>query len=986
MNDNATQAESVREILEHVVHLLPAQAPLHSFVHHNTLHALEDMHFEEAVLEGMRIFGTEPYQKESAFAEHLERGRILLRDVDGVLEEEARRDKSFEAPVLAGFTRRAFRTRRLQTLFEIPEGSALDWQLLETGLLREIHPSVDAGYARTLGVIANKQHAALPAKERVPRLLERLWEALDAASSSIELSAPPLSLRRRSQLMALGHSDIDLLVHPLMIRLSAAFLDQGVGAWSMPDRDKGFLRSARSHLSRVMPSPGHWARGLAAELRRQESAGESAEEVACRALREMGFDEASWPSVIQETLLSLRGWAGMMHQFETRPDRAPVRPVPARLVDYLAVHLTLDCVVARNALHDRLGPDATWSRLEQTIAPPSPGSRLPLVYEAFVTAQFSGVDPETLEQDGAALRWLEEVRAFDDLERRRILHLAYERRLRINLLDAIGAHARSTPLVAPSPKFQAVFCIDERECSTRRHLEESFPEVETFGAPGHFGVTMAWQGLGEARPTPLCPVHITPTHYLTERALRTDEEQEWLAARRRRGLLTHALVSSTRGTARGGIVSASVGLWSVIPMIGRCLFPRLAERWTRYVLDGGRKSPETRLMLQRNGTEKDSEGRFIGYSVSEMAVVVESQLRAMGLVRGFCEIILVVGHGSKSLNNPHESAHDCGATGGGRGGPNARAFAAMANHPDVRGILRKKDIVIPDDTWFVATYHNTCDDAAEFYDQDLMPDARSESLEIAKTAMREACALEAHERCRRFRSAPRTNDSVTSLRHVEGRAVDLAQPRPEYGHATNCYAIIGRRRRTRGLFMDRRAFLVSYDPTTDSSGELLEEILGAAVPVGAGINLEYYFSFVDPTGYGCGTKLPHNITGLIGVMDGHASDLRTGLPWQMVEIHEPVRLLTVVEASTEVLAGILDRNPSMKDFLDKGWIHVVALDPETDRIDEYVDGRFRRYRPESRILPAVSTSAQFYSGESDHLGFARIVGGLASSTSAGRTA
>ena len=29
-------------------------------------------------------------------------------------------------------------------------------------------------------------------------------------------------------------------------------------------------------------------------------------------------------------------------------------------------------------------------------------------------------------------------------------------------------------------------------------------------------------------------------------------------------------------------------------------------------------------------------------------------------------------------------------------------------------------------------------------------------------------------------------------------------------------------------------------------------------------------------------------------MDGAASDLRTGLPWQMVEIHEPVRLLFVV--------------------------------------------------------------------------------------------
>ncbi len=69
------------------------------------------------------------------------------------------------------------------------------------------------------------------------------------------------------------------------------------------------------------------------------------------------------------------------------------------------------------------------------------------------------------------------------------------------------------------------------------------------------------------------------------------------------------------------------------------------------------------------------------------------------------------------------------------------------------------------------------------------------------------------------------------------------------------------------------------------------------VPVVAGISLEYYFSYVDPTGYGCGTKLPHNVTSLLGVMDGAQSDLRTGLPWQMVEIHEPTRLAIVVEGT-----------------------------------------------------------------------------------------
>src|SRR5262249_59758234 len=133
-----------------------------------------------------------------------------------------------------------------------------------------------------------------------------------------------------------------------------------------------------------------------------------------------------------------------------------------------------------------------------------------------------------------------------------------------------------------------------------------------------------------------------------------------------------------------------------------------------------------------------------------------------------------------------------------------------------------------------------------------------------------------------------------------------------WGHGTNAVTIVGRRSRTRGLFLDRRAFLNSYDPTQDDAdGTILTRILRAAVPVCAGISLEYYFSFVDNAGYGSGTKLPHNIASLVGVMDGAASDLRTGLPWQMGGIHEPMRPLFVVEARPEGLLRVLARNPGL---------------------------------------------------------------------------
>ena len=51
---------------------------------------------------------------------------------------------------------------------------------------------------------------------------------------------------------------------------------------------------------------------------------------------------------------------------------------------------------------------------------------------------------------------------------------------------------------------------------------------------------------------------------------------------------------------------------------------------------------------------------------------------------------------------------------------------------------------------------------------------------------------------------------------------------------------------------------------------------------------------------GAGTKLPHNVMGLIGVANSSDGDLRPGLPVQMIEVHDPVRLLVIVEHFPEI--------------------------------------------------------------------------------------
>jgi uncharacterized protein YbcC (UPF0753/DUF2309 family) len=409
-------------------------------------------------------------------------------------------------------------------------------------------------------------------------------------------------------------------------------------------------------------------------------------------------------------------------------------------------------------------------------------------------------------------------------------------------------------------------------------------------------------------------------------------------------------------------------------LVGHLLAPRryaLLREWLNRAF-----LPElrTELTFMRNTTESQRAvtGLMTGFRPEEKVERVASVLRPAGLVSGFARVVVILGHGSTSLNNPHESAHDCGACGGRRGGPNARLFAAMANRPEVRALLRERGIDIPSDTWFIGGYHDSCGDDVELYDLDALPSTHQADLDRVRGSLDRARAVNAHERARRFESCAPAADPEDALRHVEERSEHLAEPRPEYGHCTNAVCIVGQRSLTRGLFLDRRAFLVSYDATQDPDDESLAALLQAVVPVCAGISLEYYFSFVDNDRYGCGTKLPHNVTGLVGVMDGHASDLRTGLPWQMVEIHEPVRVLFVVETTPERLSKVVSASPALSQMVENRWIRVATIDPESGRVHVRRDSGFEEFREHLERLPVALSSAEWYSGKLQHLPMARI--------------
>jgi len=407
----------------------------------------------------------------------------------------------------------------------------------------------------------------------------------------------------------------------------------------------------------------------------------------------------------------------------------------------------------------------------------------------------------------------------------------------------------------------------------------------------------------------------------------------------------------------------------------RLLSPLRYAQWTAKLNAMFLPEPRTELQFMRNddASRNAVSGLMDGFSFQEMADRVANVLGPAGMHRELARMVVILGHGSTSLNNPFVSAYCCGACGGRSGAPNARLFALMANRPQVRTLLRQKGILVPEDTCFVGGYHDTCNDNIDLYDTDRIPGDHQADLEQVRRSLDKARAMSAHERTRRFEAAKGPLSAEEGLRHVQERAEHLGEPRPEYGHCTNAVAVVGRRESTRGLFLDRRAFLVSYDAIKDPEDKALAAVLGAVIPVCGGINLEYYFSTVDNEGYGCGTKLPHNISGLLGVMNGYQGDLRTGLPLQTVEIHEPVRILFVVETSPERVLKVIHANPLLTEFLENRWIRLASLDPISARILIYRGKEnWEPLEGDEEPLPIAASSRAYYQGHAEHLPLARI--------------
>ncbi|MEQ1553820.1 MAG: DUF2309 domain-containing protein [Ferruginibacter sp.] len=794
-------------LLHQLKHYLPTQTPLKDFIHHNSLHAFQNMKFYDAIFKASKIFGYQPTLPLDDFRELHKVGRIDEKIIDRIIREKK------------GIENAAF------------------WKA------NILHKKYDEHNEHRIGKL-------------------------------------------RSNWKNIFQLDLDNIVQPFLFRILSSYLDQGISIWNFPYNDNGFLASVKELELNSFNSFFKTQKVKQLLFKKDISI--------TSLLQILVGDESFFEQYIFDQQFGHRGWSGMVATVEDKPDTLLDTKIIS-LNDLIIFELLLEIDTLTVELGNKFKPLSN------------------LINQAPLNL-FSNIENTELQ------------------EVLKIWQNAFEWSYYDEMLAGIQQNISLKPLqksTKSEKSFQALFCIDERECSFRTHLENLDKNAETFGCPGFFGVEFYFKAEHAKFYDKLCPAPVTPKYLI----------KEFDVSEKRKHDLFYT--DKTHQIATGFLSAFTFGIWAGYRLIKNLFKPEMSPA----ISDAfAHMNEQGKLTIENKNISDIENGLQIGFTIEEMANRVQALFNGIGLINDFASIVYIVAHGSSSANNPHHGAHDCGACSGRPGSVNARVFAAMANHLMVRKILAERGLIIPKDTQFVGALHDTAADEIEYYDTEILNEKNAKAHIVHTQTFENALDLNAKERSRRFASI-NTKAGIKKVRKaIKDRSVSLFEPRPELGHGTNTLCIVGNREITKGVFLDRRSFLNSYNFETDIEGKFLTNVMAPLGIVCGGINLEYYFSRVDNYKLGAGTKLPHNVVGLFGVANSSDGDLRPGLPWQMIEVHDPLRLMLIVEHYPEIVLKAIQSSPAMYEWYINEWVHLVSINPNTKELFYFKEGKFIPYK------------------------------------------
>jgi uncharacterized protein YbcC (UPF0753/DUF2309 family) len=862
------------KLISNIRSRLPIQNPLPTFVHNNILQMFEGKDFHEAVEEAGRLYRARPYWPIFKYTDKFEEGKITEQDIFRGIEHYLGHYAPIPSLEKLGLTPKEYFYRMMFSELAFNDD--------------DVQPNITNAH---------------------------LWDLCreKTVDLSLTLSRSKVFWRGRDYWEKYHNESYALSVQPLIIRLISSFLDQGQSFWGNPFANKGFWSFFLFDIDSMEGFTTNWRTTLFKKVQQYKDV--APEEVIKTELQKKGIPQEVWESYLLDILFDLKGWSGMVNKLELEPWQATVKAPQIKLVEYIAAILLIESSM-----------DTYHSEAQSIDLSNIHGRKENIELKSFqlalslyqITNSFK-LNERWLQRLSSQelLSIVDEIDSSEIRDRVRLWHEAYENHFHREAIESIATHAE-TPQKCDQGYAQILFCIDDREESIRRHLEEVDPMLKTYGVVGFFGIDMKFSSMKNKRLIAQCPPVIAPSRIIQEVAKTNGEH--FAKKNIMTGMSDLSLYYNSRTLFRGFLSTLVLGIVSVFPMFVSVFFPQQSKKMRLQINSWINPEPETEMSI-----ELGEQG--YGYSKLEMAKIVEAILRMCGIEKDMSDLVVLMAHGSSSNNNPFKQAYGCGACGGNAGIPNSRAFAKMANDKGVRAELKNLGIIVPETTFFVSGFHDTCTDEVRFFNANDLPETHKVNFERVKTNLATATKLNAFERCQRFSSFPSDSTPEEALVHVRERAHDPAQPRPEYGHSSNALAIVAKRDLTKGLFLNRRSFLLTYDWESDPTGSVLAQVVLGGIPVAVNINMDYYFSCVDNENFGCGSKLPLNLTSLLGVMTGSQSDLRIGLARQMVEIHEPIRNMTIIEAPLQKVKDLFNSHPRLRNILYHHWFRLVVKDP-----------------------------------------------------------
>lgn len=595
-----------------------------------------------------------------------------------------------------------------------------------------------------------------------------------------------------------------------------------------------------------------------------------AEEAIFFCLKRLAIPDDQIEEYLKYSLAELPGWAGYIKWRAEWQNKEAGLKNPITLTDFLAVRLVITCAIEEDCQKRELKKDVSHSK---------------------------AIDKE----------FFKELKSKEEKYLQTLLKLV--------IPEAVKLNKRKELLSTPDA--QIVFCIDVRSEPFRMRLERE-GNYETFGFAGFFGLPVSVRSYNTDKVKECCPVLIKPVYEVYEEPI-SEENKRISHHQKGRNFLDmfrRFYQDLKYNFATPFALVETLGLWCGFWMAIRTIMPISSVKFKQAIQE---KLMPTLATLPR-----------IDIPVENQIIFGESALRMIGLTKNFSRLVVLCGHGSQTENNPYASALDCGACGGNHGGPNGKILATILNSYEVRAALLEKGVAIPDDTLFVGAEHNTTTDEVLLGDRGVVNSKHKEIAEKLKADFRKAGIANSQYRCRTFGldASP-----INAKKHVLKRSSDWAEVRPEWGLARNAAFIIGPRSLTKELNLDGRCFLHSYQWEEDKEGKSLETILTAPMVVAEWINTQYFFSTLNNIAYGSGSKITHNVTGKLGVMQGNSSDLMQGLPLQSVNItddhcyHEAMRLQVIVYAPRSRIDSIIEKQSILQTLLFNHWVILVAIDP-----------------------------------------------------------